>query len=56
MLWWSPRPVTPLGCALAEKCACKCFGMRSYKFIGLKVLWNEQMRKRVGGGEVLSRL
>ena len=25
----------------------------TYRFIGLKVLWNEQMQKKVGVGEVL---
>src|SRR5437879_3313081 len=33
-----------------EKCVCKCPGMCSYEIIGLKVPWNEQLRKRGGGG------
>src|SRR5205807_4242302 len=37
-----------------EKCVCKCPGMCSYGIIGLKVPWNEQLRKR-GGGRVASR-
>src|SRR5437899_6354342 len=33
------------------KCFCKCPGMSSYRIIGLKVPWNEQLQKR-GGGRV----
>jgi len=31
-----------------EKYVRKPFGMCTYKFIGLKVPWNEQLQKRVG--------
>jgi len=43
----------PFGMRSYEKCACKPFRIRSYNFIGLKALWNEQMQKKVGGGAVL---
>jgi len=39
----------PFGMRSYEKCARKPFRMRSYKFIGLKALWNEQMQKKGGG-------
>src|SRR3989449_8572011 len=31
------------------KCFCKCPGMSSYRIIGLKVPWNEQLQERGGG-------
>src|SRR3989441_5251896 len=35
------------------KCFCKCPGMSSYRIIGLKVPWNEQLQER-GGGRLLA--
>ncbi len=43
-------PATPLECTLTENAPAKSFGIHSYKFIGLKVPWNEHLQKIPGGG------
>ena len=48
MLCCSRKLVTPLGCALTEKCYRKCFRMCSYRFIGLKASQNQQLQKKRG--------
>src|SRR2546422_10235709 len=37
-----------------KKCGRKCFRMRSYEFIGLKVLWNPHLQKSRGEGACAS--
>ncbi len=43
------RPKSP-GMNTSIKCACNPSRMNTSKIIGLKVLWNEHLRKKVGGG------
>src|SRR5712692_3420788 len=42
--------LSPLQSALTKIRACKSFRIHSYKFIGLKVPWNETLTKNTGGG------
>src|SRR5712692_4592844 len=45
-------PTTPLECAVTQKRACNSFRIHSYKFIGLKLPWNDTLTKNRGCGGV----
>src|SRR5712692_7371858 len=49
-LWPLLFSLSPLQSALTQKRTAKSFRIHSYKFIGLKVPWNDTLTKNTGGG------